>query len=309
MEIPRFPYRVSDSMIVVALSIITIFIAYVAASDAAFRHSMRIAGAASPADAPYIIDGESVLLKNGVFEHPAAPGSASKETFRLFGRPTFGNLDDDPDTDAAVIIQRSGGGSGTFYYAALAFNTKTGYQGTPALFLGDRIAPQNIEINHRRATVNFADRGPDEPFTVPPSIGRSVTIHYDPATGEIGELALDFEGEADPTRMNLTMKTWTLTSLVEGGKDITPTMKERFSLSFSNEGKVAITTDCNNMGGTYTAKGSTLTFSELMSTKMFCDGSWEGQFVEIVSEAKSFSFTGKGELLLNFDKDGTATFR
>jgi heat shock protein HslJ len=136
-----------------------------------------------------------------------------------------------------------------------------------------------------------------------------VIIHYDPVTGEIGELAPDFEGEADPARMSLTMKKWTLVSALEAGKDITPVSKDKFGLTFGTDGQVALATDCNSMSGTYTAKGSSLSVGPMMSTMMYCDGSWESEFSRIIGETTGYSFTGKGELVLTFGKGGVATFR
>lgn len=60
-----------------------------------------------------------------------------------------------------------------------ALQTETGYQGTNAVFLGDRIAPQSILIQNGQVVVNYADRKPGEPFTTAPSVGITKTLKVD----------------------------------------------------------------------------------------------------------------------------------
>ncbi len=126
-----------------------------------------------PLNAAYIINGQAVTLVNGLSQAPAAPGSASMVTTRIFGTPTLGDLDGDGVPDAAFLITQDGGGSGTFFYVAAALNENGLTVGTNAFFVGDRIAPQNVLISNGTITVNYADRKPGEPMTVQPSIGIS----------------------------------------------------------------------------------------------------------------------------------------
>ena len=103
----------------------------------------------------------------------------------LFGEPVFGDLNDDGLADKAVWLTENPGGSGTFFYAEFLMNTGSGYKATNAVFLGDRIAPQTLEISDGRAVYNFAERKADEPMTTLPSVGKSVWINYDQKTNEI----------------------------------------------------------------------------------------------------------------------------
>lgn len=128
---------------------------------------------ADPLSASYIVEGLKVQLVAGRAETEAAPGSAAKISTSAFGQPAFGDLDGDGDDDAALILLRQPGGSGTFFYVAAAVNTNGKFVGTNALFLGDRIAPQDISIRNGQVLVNYADRRPDEPMTVAPSVGQS----------------------------------------------------------------------------------------------------------------------------------------
>jgi len=129
-----------------------------------------------PSNAIYIVDGEKVVLADGSTTQEAAPGSAEKITTKLFGTPTVGNIGGGDKNDAAVILVRTGAGSGTFYYVAAAmYDYALGNRasGTNAVFLGDRIAPDTMQIANGVITVNYADRAAGEPMTTAPSIGIS----------------------------------------------------------------------------------------------------------------------------------------
>jgi len=121
----------------------------------------------------YEVDGESIVLVNGVSEVAAADGSASKTITRYFGNEATGDLDEDSTNDVAFLLTQEGGGSGTFFYAVVALKTGAGYKGTNAILLGDRIAPQTTEIRNGYLIVNYADRAENEPMTARPSMGKS----------------------------------------------------------------------------------------------------------------------------------------
>lgn len=135
-------------------------------------------------DATYIIDGQPVTLSGGYSEIPIAPGSASKTITEYFGNEAVGDLNGDGTPDIAFLLTQTSGGSGTFYYVVVALKTSNGYQGTNAVFLGDRIAPQNTEIQNGEVIVNYADRNPAEPMTAQPSLGKSMYLKVVGATLE-----------------------------------------------------------------------------------------------------------------------------
>jgi hypothetical protein len=128
-------------------------------------------GAFDPLSATYLIENESVTLVNGKAQTPAAPGSAEQVETSVFSQPAVGDLNGDGRSDAAMIITQESGGSGTFYYVVAAIDTASGTVGTNAVFLGDRIAPENIAIQNGQVVVNYADRNPGEPMSTPPSVG------------------------------------------------------------------------------------------------------------------------------------------
>lgn len=121
----------------------------------------------------YTIEGESVLLENGVSEMPAAPGSASMVTTRYFGNDVHGDISGDGKDDVVFLLTQDRGGSGTFYYVAAALGTDAGYVGTNAVFLGDRIAPQSTFYANGEVVVNYAERASGEAMSTSPSRGVS----------------------------------------------------------------------------------------------------------------------------------------
>ncbi|MCF7843365.1 META domain-containing protein [Candidatus Gracilibacteria bacterium] len=259
----------------------------------------------------YIIDGETFTLADGKSEKEITPGSATKHIVSIFGEPVYGDLNNDGIDDAAIMLVSNPGGSGTFYYAVLAIATGSTYTTTNTLLLGDRIAPQTVEIHDGRAVFNYVERLANEPMTTKPSVGKSLWIHYDIKDGNIGEFVKDFEGEADPNRMTLDMKKWVwVKTQMNDGKVITPKMDGKFTLTFNKDGSVNMGTDCNSMGGKYTLNGKTLTFGQMMSTMMYCEGSQEQEFGSALNEVSSYQFTSKGELILEIKMDsGAIIFR
>jgi heat shock protein HslJ len=265
----------------------------------------------TPLHTTYRIGDAAYALVGGRVEKRISQDSATVERVMVFGEPIYGDLDADEDEDAALFLAQDSGGSGTFYFVALAINDGGIYKGTNAMFLGDRIAPQTLEIHDGRAVANYAERKAGEPFTTSPSVGKSVFIHLDPTTNQIGELAQNFEGEADPSRMSLSMKKWKwIRTEYFDGKNVEPKKPDVFAVTFRTDGNFSVSTDCNGMGGQYTTKGDVLTFSAMMMTKMFCEGAQEGEFSAMLSDVAGYNFTSKGELVLLLkNKKGSIFFR
>lgn len=267
-------------------------------------------------DAEYVIDGQRVKLHDGVAETASAPGSVSKITTHYFGNEVTTDLDGDGRDDIVFLLTQESGGSGVFFYVVAALYTAEGYVGSHAYPLGDRIAPQTTELSpnprHQNViVVNYADRAPGEPMSAQPSMGKSVLLKLDPDTLQFGVVERDFEGEADPSRMSLTMKEWTWTSaLYSDGRQIEPRQPDIFTLSFTEDGRFSATTDCNQISGGYEAVGQSISFEKIATTRMFCEGSQEAEFIALLGNIQLYRFTSRGELIfdLKFDS-GTAVFR
>jgi hypothetical protein len=130
----------------------------------------------------YTIDGQVVTLVDGRSEVASAPGSSTKIVTQYFGNDAVGDLNGDGLPDIAFILTQSSGGSGTFYYAVVALKSATGYVGSNAILLGDRIAPQSTEIKDGEVIVNYADRNVGEPMSVSPPVGVSMYLQIQGST-------------------------------------------------------------------------------------------------------------------------------
>ncbi len=122
-----------------------------------------------------------------------------------------------------------------------------------------------------------------------------------------------FEGEADPNRMTLIMQPWSwVLAQYNDGREVKPKKADKFTLTFAqNKGQFVVTTDCNSGGGSYALGANNhITLRDIISTKMFCEGSQEGEFFQLLSNVDSYHFTSKGELIfdLKFDS-GSVIFR
>jgi hypothetical protein len=157
-------------------------------------------GAADYKNVTVIIDGEPVTLVNGRAEVAAVPGSAARVVTQYFGNEATGDLNGDGVPDIAFLLTQNSGGSGTFYYVTAAIKTASGYEGTDAVLLGDRIAPQTTEIRDGKLIVNYAERKAGSPMTARPSEGKSLYLKLNPRTMQFGIVVQNFEGESDLTK-------------------------------------------------------------------------------------------------------------
>lgn len=262
--------------------------------------------------ASYTVDGQIVNLVDGVSEVSAAPGSASRIVTRYFGNEVKHDFNGDGREDVVFLLTQETGGTGMFYYIVAALNTADGYRGSQAYFLGDRIAPQTTELGKGNIViVNYADRNPGESFTVQPSVGKSLYILLDPRTMQFGIVEQNFEGEADPAVMSLDMNEWNwIQTKNDDGTIIIPKKPGVFTLRFLQDGTFSIKTDCNGVSGSYSTKGDSLSFSQMMSTLMYCEGSQQDVFTSALGNVSTYHFTSKGELILDLKSgSGSLLFR
>lgn len=270
----------------------------------------------SPRNTTYTIGGVPVTLVDGYSEVAAAPGSASQVITTYFGNEISHDFDADGRPDTALVLTQTTGGSGTFYYVVVALNTQDGYVGSNALLLGDRIAPQSSEMSQTPGkehilVINYADRKPGEKFSTAPSVGTSVWLIFDLKTMQLGEVAQNFEGEADPARMKLNMKTWSwISATYSDGKKIIPKDSSKFQLTFTGSKNFSAKTDCNGVGGEYSVNKNKIVFSKMVSTLMYCEGSQEADFTKLLGQIDSYHFTSKGELVFDLKYDsGVVVFK
>lgn len=109
-------------------------------------------------------------LTDGYLEEQAAPGSATKIKISLLSLHAWGDLNNDGNKDAAVILVGDSGGSGTSYYVSAVLNKKEGIMPIDSKFLGDRIEVNSITITDGSIEVEFLRRSAEEPMSSTPSI-------------------------------------------------------------------------------------------------------------------------------------------
>lgn len=148
----------------------------------------------------YQIEGQRIKLKNGYSEKEIVPGSASKIITKYFGNELKTDLNNDGKEDVVFLITQETGGSGVFYYVVSAIKTDDGYIGSDGYFLGDRIAPQNINNSqnpkHKNViVVNYTERGPNDSMSTQPSFAKSAYLKLDDKN-RWGLVMSDFEGES-----------------------------------------------------------------------------------------------------------------
>ena len=139
-------------------------------------------------NAEYPVEGLStpaVRLKGGVFEEPAAPGSASKNRVELGPERAFGDLDGDGDEDAVVVLAVSRGGSGTFLYLASVINEKGVPKASAAMLLGDRVTVTTLAIGAGTLSVGMLVHKPGEPLSAAPTVSVTRSFKHNGGLDEI----------------------------------------------------------------------------------------------------------------------------
>lgn len=133
--------------------------------------------------ATFTIDDAPVTFSQGKSSVCEEPGFCMESS--ILPNSASGDLNGDGKSDTAVFIEQSGGGSGTFIYAAAYVSGTVNYKGTNAVFLGDRIAPKSLSIGNGVLTVTWLDRKSDEPFSSEPTVSTSKQFVY--KNGELVE--------------------------------------------------------------------------------------------------------------------------
>jgi heat shock protein HslJ len=76
-------------------------------------------------------------------------------------------------------------------------------------------------------------------------------------------------------------------------------------MTFTTNGKVSLTTDCNGMSGGYTVDGTSLQVGpNLAATMMACEGSQEGEFAGLITQTLTMVQSAEDTLILSLPQDG-----
>ena len=102
----------------------------------------------------------------------------------------------------------------------------------------------------------------------------------------------------------LTMKTWEwVKTTYNNDTEISPRIVKKFALTFMDGNRFSAKTDCNTVGGEYTVEGNKITFGKMFSTKMYCEGSQEGDFTKMLEGVAGYQFTSNKELIFGLKID------
>jgi hypothetical protein len=127
-----------------------------------------------------------VTLQKGSAETSLPDNPVISQTTTLTDKIAYGDLNNDNKEDAAALFVQEGAGTGVFMYVAAYVSGTVRYNGSNAIFIGDRINPQSISIDNEVIKVTYLDRKEGEPFTKAPSEQNTKSFIF--VNGELKEL-------------------------------------------------------------------------------------------------------------------------
>lgn len=89
---------------------------------------------------------------------------------------------------------------------------------------------------------------------------------------------------------------WKQTENGEGHIILPATSSKPFILNFGTDGRFSLATDCNSHAGSYVVDGDSIRFGAMISTKMFCEGSYESGFVNLLASSTTYHLGDDGML-------------
>lgn len=107
--------------------------------------------------------------------------------------------------------------------------------------------------------------------------------------------------EEEQTSLQGSSWLWQHTELLNGEKMEAPE-GEKFVLTFENDGRFGSKTDCNSLGGNYVMDSEVLSLGEIAMTKMYCEGSLDGEYANQLGLVNSHVIEGD-TLRLNLNRD------
>jgi heat shock protein HslJ len=101
---------------------------------------------------------------------------------------------------------------------------------------------------------------------------------------------------------------WVWQSIQNGNAKIEIKNPSIFILTLDAEGRFTSTTDCNSVSGSYVLEGESLTFKDMASTLMYCEGSQENTYTEALGKVSMYRVEGN-TLILSLTNKGEMRFR
>jgi heat shock protein HslJ len=215
-----------------------------------------------------------VMLKNGQYQEPAAPGAAGAIVVKLTDWRAFGAVNG--RDAAAVIIVTDTGGSGTFFDLALLFKREGGWVNVDTRFLGDRVKVHSVDIRDQEVLISMTTHGPGDALCCPTQERmRQFTIEADRL------IAQDAEKQTGIGMHDIVGPVWRWVRTRYNDDTMLTRDAEAagYSLQLNPDGKVQVRGDCNAGGGSFTLEGANLAITITHSTMAACpDSSLEAPF-------------------------------
>lgn len=115
-----------------------------------------------PLNLTYEVDDENVQFVDGKAE-------VDRASFQTFGNPIFGDIGMGTES-SAVFLVKSTTGTGVFYFVGAGYEDEGEFKGSNAVFVGDRIMPQELKIVNGVLEVYYLTRKDGEPMAAEPTV-------------------------------------------------------------------------------------------------------------------------------------------
>lgn len=236
-------------------------------------------------------------LVGGVYEEPAAQGSASKILIRLTGSVAVGTIGD--QETVVVVLVTDPGGSGVFYDLYVLRPREDRWDVVDRAHLGDRIRVNTIGVERGLIRLDLTVHGPRDGTCCPTE--RS-PVYY--ALQRERLVKVSESEQKTLSRIEGHSWAWEHTVRVDGTRT-GPTDPGHYTLRLGPEGQLNVRADCNQAGGRYRWEGSQLTLVVTHSTMATCPPeSLDRQFLEDLAAVAGWRLDGNS-LHLELTSGGT----
>ena len=165
----------------------------------------------------------------------------------------------------------------------------------------------SVTVEDNQIVVDMVQAGPDDPLCCPSQqVINTYALQGDQLT-ETASNVVESEAAAAPQLVG-TVWRWDQT-LMNNDDRFVPENPDNYTVQFLEDGTVSIQADCNQVGGTYTVDGSSITIETGPTTLVLCPpGSLGDQFVKDLNAAAIYFFQDQNLFIdLMFDS-GTMRF-
>ena len=239
-------------------------------------------------------------LVGGLYEEPAAPGSASNIEIRLTDSLAVGRIG--AQTMTALVIVTDPGGSGIFFDLYLVRQQENRWSIVGRAHLGDRIRVNKIEVERGLVGLDLTVHGPHDGACCPTERSRVYYALQGERLVKVSALA-----QNTPSPIEGAVWTWQYTLRVDGTRT-TPTESGHYTLRLRPDGQLDVRADCNRAGGHYQLDGARLTLSVTHSTMAACPPeSLDKQFLAGVAAVTEWHVE-ENRLRMNLPGGGTMVF-